>query len=226
MAKQLEYKHTLATRWLHWVNFPLLAMMVWSGLLIYWAYPAYGLWIGGYEVFHFFPAGFFEFLGVPYRLAEGLRLHFFFMWLFAANGVAYVLHLAVSGEWRSIVPVPGSIGRAGRVVLRDLKIIKTAPPQGKYNDAQRIAYTAAIVMAAGSLLTGVAIYKPLQASLLTSVFGGYEWARWFHFWLTMGFVMFFVVHVIQVLLAGWRNFRSMVSGYDVVDVEDEAKTAI
>jgi thiosulfate reductase cytochrome b subunit len=226
MAKQLEYKHTLATRWLHWVNFPLLAMMVWSGLLIYWAYPAYGLWIGGYEVFHFFPAGFFEFLGVPYRLAEGLRLHFFFMWLFAANGVAYVLYLAVSGEWRSIVPVPGSIGRAGRVVLRDLKIIKTAPPQGKYNDAQRIAYTAAIVMAAGSLLTGVAIYKPLQASLLTSVFGGYEWARWFHFWLTMGFVMFFVVHVIQVLLAGWRNFRSMVSGYDVVDVEDEAKTAI
>jgi thiosulfate reductase cytochrome b subunit len=226
MAKQLEYKHTLATRWLHWVNFPLLAMMVWSGLLIYWAYPAYGLWIGGYEVFHFFPAGFFEFLGVPYRLAEGLRLHFFFMWLFAANGVAYVLYLAVSGEWRSIVPVPGSIGRAGRVVLRDLKIIKTAPPQGKYNDAQRIAYTAAIVMAAGSLLTGVAIYKPLQASLLTSVFGGYEWARWFHFWLTMGFVMFFVVHVIQVLLAGWRNFRSMVSGYDLVDVEEESKTAI
>ena len=38
MAKQLEKKHTLAVRWLHWVNFPLLAMMIWSGLLIYWAW--------------------------------------------------------------------------------------------------------------------------------------------------------------------------------------------
>src|SRR3954465_7824632 len=89
VAKQIEYKHSLAVRWMHWINFPMLAMMVWSGMLIYWANAVYSIRIGGYELFHFFPPWFYETLGIPYRLAEGLQLHFFFMWLFAANGVAY-----------------------------------------------------------------------------------------------------------------------------------------
>ena len=217
MKKRLEKKHSLAIRWLHWINFPLLAMMIWSGLLIYWANRVYGIRILGYELFHFFPAGFFEALGVPYRLAEGLQLHFFFMWLFAANGLTYVIYLAVSGEWRAIMPVPGSFGRAVRVALFDAKIVKKLPPQGKYNDAQRIAYTAVILMGAGSIVTGLAIYKPLQLAWLTSLLGGYEWARWMHFWLTILFVLFFAVHIVQVAMAGWANFRSMVTGHDVVD---------
>lgn len=226
MKKRLEKKHPLAIRWLHWINFPLLAMMIWSGLLIYWANRVYGIRILGYELFHFFPEGFFEALGVPYRLAEGLQLHFFFMWLFALNGLIYVVYLAVTGEWRAVLPVPGSFGRAIRVALHDAKIVKNLPPQGKYNDAQRIAYTAVILMGAGSVITGLAIYKPLQLAWLTSLLGGYEWARWMHFWLTILFVLFFVVHIVQVAMAGWRNFRSMVTGYDVVDAaESEVKTA-
>ena len=217
MKKRLEKKHPLAIRWLHWINFPLLAMMIWSGLLVYWANRVYGIRILGYELFHFFPEGFFEALGVPYRLAEGLQLHFFFMWLFAANGLLYVIYLAVSGEWRAVLPVPGSFGRAVRVALYDAKIVKKLPPQGKYNDAQRIAYTAVILMGAGSVITGLAIYKPLQLAWLTSLLGGYEWARWMHFWLTILFVIFFAVHIVQVAMAGWANFRSMVTGYDVVD---------
>ena len=55
MSKQFEKKHTLATRWMHWINFPLLAMMVWSGLLIYWANAVYSVKLGSYELFHFFP---------------------------------------------------------------------------------------------------------------------------------------------------------------------------
>jgi thiosulfate reductase cytochrome b subunit len=118
-----------------------------------------------------------------------------------------------------LLPVPGSFKRAIVVTLYDAHIVKKLPPQGKYNDAQRIAYSAVVLMGAGSVLTGLAIYKPLQLSLLTSLFGGYEWARWIHFWLTIGFVLFFVVHVVQVVLAGWSNFRSMVAGYDVVEAE-------
>ena len=57
MAKQLQNKHPLAIRWLHWINFPILSMMIWSGLLIYWANAVYGLKILGYELFHFFPRG-------------------------------------------------------------------------------------------------------------------------------------------------------------------------
>lgn len=215
MAKQLEKKHTLAVRWLHWINFPLLFVMIWSGLLIYWANAVYGFWIGPYEVFHFFPAPFYDFFGIPYRLAEGMRIHFFFMWLFTANGLAYVVYLIASGEWRSILPVPSSLKRAFRVALYDAHIVKSKPPQGKYNDAQRIAYTTVILMGAGSVITGLAIYKPLQLAWLTTLLSGYEWARWMHFWLTILFVLFFVVHVVQVVIAGWRNFQSMITGREL-----------
>ena len=217
MQKQLEKKHRLAVRWLHWINFPLLTMMIWSGMLIYWANAAYGIRIFGYELFHFFPAWFNETLGIPQRLAEGISLHFFFMWLFAINGVIYVIYVIASGEWRAILPVPGSFKRALLVTLHDLHIVKKLPPQGKYNDAQRIAYTSVIFMGAGSLITGLAIYKPLQLAWLTMLLGGYDWARWLHFWLTISLVLFFLVHVFQVIVAGWSNFRSMVTGYEVVD---------
>jgi thiosulfate reductase cytochrome b subunit len=226
--KQLEKKHSLATRWMHWINFPLLAMMIWSGLLIYWAndvvsvrIAAFDLIVGGEvgggELFHFFPTWFYDLLGIPFRLAEGLQLHFFFMWLFTVNGVGYIIYLALSGAWRALLPIPASFKRAPLVALNDLHIVKKAPPQGKYNDAQRIAYTAVILMGVGSVVSGLAIYKPLQLARLTALFGGYEWARWWHFWLMILFVLFFVVHVVQVAIAGWGNFRSMITGYDVVE---------
>lgn len=219
MAKQLEKKHPLAVRWLHWINFPLLAMMIWSGLLIYWANPVYSIRVAGSELFHFFPDWFYDTLGIPFRLAEGMQLHFLFMWLFAINGVIYVIYTVVSREWRALMPLPGSFKRAPFVALHDAHIIKSKPPQGKYNDAQRIAYTGVILMGAASTLTGLAIYKPLQLARLTSLLGGYEWARFEHFWLMILFVLFFVVHVIQVALAGWANFRSMVTGHDIVEAE-------
>jgi len=199
-------------------------MMIWSGMLVYWANPVYSIKIGGYELFHFFPQWFYDTLGIPFRLAEGLQTHHFWMWLFAVNGLIYIIYLVFSGEWRALLPVPGSFKRALFVTLHDAHIVKDLPPQGKYNDAQRIAYTGVIIMGAGSILTGLAIYKSLQLSWLTALFGGYEWARWIHFWLTIGFVLFFVVHVVQVVLAGWANFRSMVSGYDVIDAEIPVET--
>ena len=217
MEKQLEKKHPLAVRWLHWVNFPLLTMMIWSGILIYWANQVYAIRIFSYELFKFFPVWFYDYLNIPFRLAEGLQLHFFFMWFFAGNGLIYMIYTIVSGEWRALVPIPASFKRAPHVALHDAHIVKKLPPQGKYNDAQRIAYTSIILMGAGSVVTGLAIYKPTQLSWLTALLGGYEWARWEHFYLMVGYVLFFVVHIVQVALAGWGNFRSMITGYDIVD---------
>jgi len=74
-------------------------------------------------------------------------------------------------------------------------------------------------MGMGSLLTGLAIYKPTQLHIVTGLLGGYEMARWFHFWLTLSYVVFFLVHVAQVIRAGWNNFRAMLIGYQVVPVE-------
>jgi thiosulfate reductase cytochrome b subunit len=216
--RTLEKKHPLAIRWFHWVNFPLLLMMLWSGLLIYWANPVYRLGLGSHTVFHFFPAPLFEALGVPYRLAEGMSLHFFFMWLFAGNGVLYVSYLLASGEWRQLVPNRQSFVEAMTVVLHDLRLSGVEPPRRKFNGAQQIAYTAVILMGAASLMTGVAIYKPVQFAWLTNLLGGYEWARWEHFGLAVGFVVFLLVHVVQVARAGWNNFRAMITGYEIVTV--------
>ena len=76
-----------------------------------------------------------------------------------------------------------------------------------------------ILLGAGSLVTGLAIYKPTQLAWLTSLLGGYAWARGEHFALTIGYVLFFIIHIAQVTRAGWNNFRAMVTGYELAPVE-------
>ncbi len=169
----LQEKHPLAIRWFHWISFPLLFLMIWSGLLVYWANDVYRVGWGGTTLFRFFPDWFYQGLNIPQRLAEGMALHFFFMWLFAANGAFYLLYLAFSGEWRNVLPDRHSLRDAVHVTLHDLHLRKKLPPQGLYNGAQRIAYTSVIAMAMGSVITGLAIYKPAQLSWLTGLLGGY-----------------------------------------------------
>ncbi len=232
--KRLEEKHTLAIRWFHWLNFPILATMIWSGLLIYWANDVYHIHLGSMNI-HLFPGWFYHpkpaaltkkghaLWHLDYRLAEGMAWHFFFFWLFAVNGVLYVSYLILSGQWREVAPKKNSFKDALQVVLHDLHLRKAKPAQSKYNGAQRIAYTAIVIMGFGSLVTGVAIYKPTQFAWLTRLVGGYETARFLHFWLTMGYVAFFLVHIMQVVRSGWNNFRSMITGYALV--EEETKQA-
>jgi thiosulfate reductase cytochrome b subunit len=128
----------------------------------------------------------------------------------------YVAYLLFSGEWKLISPNKKSLKESWLVILHDLHIRKGLPPQKKYNAAQRIAYTGVIIMGFGSLFTGIAIYKPVQFKTICAMLGGYEWARIEHFTLTILFTLFFVVHIIQVILAGWNNFRGIVAGFEVV----------
>jgi len=221
---RLEKKHPLAIRWMHWVNFPVLFTMIWSGLVIYWndsepgwtnPHEVYRVGAGSLTLVRLFPPWFWKAFS-PVIVTDGLAYHFFFMWVFAINGILYVAYLLISGEWRLLVPGRRTLRDAIQVILVALHLRKGLPPKKKYNGAQRIAYSAVIVMGLGSLVTGLAIYKPTQVHWLTTLLGGYEMARWEHFWLTMGFCGFFVVHVVQVVLAGWNNFRAMVSGYENV----------
>jgi len=221
--KHLEKKHPLAIRWFHWVNFPVLMLMIWSGILIYWANDVYRVGWGNHTLFKFFPPAFYQKFNIGQRLGEGMAWHFTFMWLFAINGLLYVLYLAFSGEWRQIVPGRGTLREAFQVVLHELRIRRAPLPRRKFNGAQRIAYSSVIVMGALSLLTGLAIHKSIQLSALTSFFGGYEIARWLHFWLTIGFCAFFLVHVLQVARAGWNNFRSMITGWEIVSEPESAQ---
>jgi thiosulfate reductase cytochrome b subunit len=219
---------------MHWINFPVLFTMIWSGLLIYWndsdnaykhPHAVYRIGVGPFTLFRFFPHWFWKAMNAPYHVTQGLGYHFFFMWVFAINGILYVLFTIFSGEWRFVVPDRKSLKEAIQVTLKDLHLSKYLPSQTKYNGAQKIAYTSVILMGMGSLVTGLAIYKPTQAHWVTTLLGGYEMARWEHFLLTMGFCGFFLIHVTQVVLAGWNNFRSMVSGLEVKPVEEPSLEA-
>ncbi len=237
---EIRRKHALAIRWMHWINFPLLFTMIWSGILIYWADSipyvghssrVYRVGIGSHTLFRLFPEWIYTALHAQYKLTTGLGYHFFFMWLFLLNGVAYVAYLTFSGAWRDLLPSRHAVRDAWFVVLHDLHLRKEAPRQGTYNAAQRIAYTTVVLMGVASCVTGLAVWKPTSLHWVTALCGGYEMARWLHFWLTMGFVGFFLIHVWQVALAGWNNFRSMVTGDELVVrdaepvVRDDAEAA-
>ena len=216
----LEEKHKLATRWFHWINFPLLMLMIFSGMLIYWANDVYRIGVGGITLFHFFPDWFYGATHIDHKLALGMAFHFALAWLFAINGLLYLGYTVISGEWRELMPEGKSFGEALQVAMHDMGFKVPLPPQGRYNAAQRITYTLIVAMGGWSVVTGLAIYKPAQLAGLTALLGGYEWARFEHFWLTMGYVGFFGIHIGQVMRAGWANFRSMVSGYDLVDTAE------
>jgi hypothetical protein len=117
----VEFKHSIATRWMHWINFPLLFFMIYSGILIYWAdsqheglnaHRVYRIGFGDWTVVRLFPSWFYNSLHLKFQLARGLGYHFFFIWFFALNGVAYVLYTFLSGEWRNLAPNRRSFAEA------------------------------------------------------------------------------------------------------------------
>ena len=202
-------KHSALIRWTHWINFPLLTIMIISGAMIYWANEAY------FPI----PEGFYS-----QKLALGIGIHFFFMWLFAINGLIYAAYLVLSDQWREMLPQLSTFKEALLVTLYDLGIRKQLPAQGKFNAGQKLAYSAITLLGFIQLVTGLAIYKPVQFQSLLLLLGGYETARLLHFIFTIVFMLFFVVHILQVLRAGWNNFRSMITGTEEI-TENEIQRA-
>lgn len=208
-------KHSLAVRWMHWINFPVLLIMMWSGMRIYWAdlRDPYAFGILGWQIFEFWPDWVNGFFQIERRLAKGIAFHLTFGWFFVINGALYLLYLSRRGNWRYLIPDRQGWRDAPKVLLHDLHLRREAPPQGKYNAMQQIAYTSVVVMAVLLVLSGFAIYKPGQLAPLEAMFGGYDHARWVHFTTTVLLMLFFMVHVVQVARSGWRNFTSMITGY-------------
>ena len=94
--------------------------------------------------------------------------------------------------------------------------------RGKYNALQRTAYASMPVAGTLSVLTGWAIHKPAQLGWLAALFGGYDYARVWHFWLSWVFAAFVIPHVILVAADGWDTFRSMVVGWSIRTGEEHA----
>jgi thiosulfate reductase cytochrome b subunit len=124
----------------------------------------------------------------------------------------YLAFLAFSGEWRPLLFRPRDLGPAVQMQLYYLRLRRDHPAQGKHNALQKGAYTAIVGLGALSALSGFAIYKPVQFGWLTQLFGGYELARYWHFWAVWIFIAFTLVHVALVLLVDPASLRAMITG--------------
>lgn len=243
---RVEQRHNLLVRWTHWLNVPILLGLVLSGISIYWASPIYqhkpdpqtgiydyfadaGIWICAHVpglhnygsppdwVYNHFSLG-------TFMLAPALRLHWFFAYLFMANGMLYLIGLALGGGWRVLLPrrsdVRGSLGMMRYYLGVPLAVIarrKRVHPHftTKYNPLQRLAYFSVPVAGILAIMTGWAIHKPMQLHWLAAVFGGYEIARVWHFWLMWFFIVFAIPHIILVIADGWDTLRSMITGWSM-----------
>ena len=195
----MKKSYSRVIRYAHWFNVPLLSIMMWSGVLIYWAHQAY------YKL----PSYLVEIFKISYRLAEGMSWHFFTMWFYSINGIIYLTYFFYTKRWRMIFPNKQS--------MRELIpfLIHNSSYEGIYNPAQRIAYTGAIFLNILAVISGLAIYKPVQLGILCTLLGGYESARLVHFLCLNGLGIFILIHIIQVIRAGWKNFRLMITGEEI-----------
>ena len=208
------HRHHWIVRLTHWVNAAVLVAMMATGLQIYGAFPHFGM--RGAPSLGPNP---FDGHGVPAWmkaggwLAGGLNLHFFLMWPLILNGLLYLLYLLFSGEIRALAFRPRDIPRAAQMQLYYLRLRKNHPEQGKHNALQKGAYSFIVALGIGSVLSGLAIWKPVQLGFLTAMFGGYEWTRYWHFcavWLFAGFIL---LHVALVFLVDPASLRGMITGW-------------
>ena len=145
-------------------------------------------------------------------LAGARHLHFAVAWFLIFNGALYLLYLLISGEWRrrAFLPLrdaPNAVAMFGYY----LRIRKNPPPEDFYNGLQRLAYTSAIVFGLVLVLSGLAIYKPVQLHWLTALLGGYDVARVVHLSALVLMVAFAATHLVLVALHP-RTIVDMVTG--------------
>ena len=205
-------RHHWIVRLTHWSAFLLVFAMVTSGLQIYGAYPRFGERGGPFFPNPFQNMVFPEWFRLGGWLAGGINWHFFFMWPLVATGLLYLGYLLVSGEWRKLVFRPGDVKPALEMQKYYLRLRKDHPRQGKHNALQKAAYNFIVLLGGISVLSGLALWKPVQLSWLTAALGGFQAARYWHFWAVWLFVGFTVIHVALVFLADPASLPAMITG--------------
>jgi thiosulfate reductase cytochrome b subunit len=189
--------HPLIVRVTHWVNAVAIVVMIMSGWRIYNASPLFGfrfpveITLGGW-------------------LAGALQWHFAAMWLFAGNLLIYVAYGILSGRFRrKLLPV------TPRAVLRDSAAFLRGQlghaDLSMYNAIQKTFYLVAIIAMLILILSGMAIWKPIQMQELAALMGGYEGARLVHFFAMSTIAGFAVVHILMALLVP-RSLLAMLRG--------------
>jgi thiosulfate reductase cytochrome b subunit len=160
-------------------------------------------------------------------LAMGRRWHFFFAWLFLFNGLAYLLWSLGSGHLRrDLAPTGKELKHIGASIAEHARLRFPKGEEAKrYNVLQKLAYLGvALILLPLMLLTGLAMSPGMDAAfpILLDLFGGRQSARTIHFISASFIVIFFIVHIVMVLLSGvWNNLRSMITGRYVIEPDGE-----
>ncbi len=208
-------RHHWIVRLTHWINAVALLAMISSGLRIFNAYPAFAR---RGETFCCFPAGRHpapNWLTFGGWLGGARHWHFAMMWVLVLNGLAYIAFIYLHGEWRDLVPRRGDLRDSWEMVRFYVFSRPDHPRQGKHNALQKATYFALPWLALAAILTGIAIWKPVQLHWLTALFGGYVWARYWHFVVMVLLVVLSFGHVFMVFAVDPWSLRSIVTGgYD------------
>ncbi|MBX3551904.1 MAG: cytochrome b/b6 domain-containing protein [Pseudolabrys sp.] len=187
-------------RWVritHWINAVAMIVMIMSGWQIYNASPLFefdfprSITLGGW-------------------LAGALLWHFAAMWVLAINGLIYLALGVAGGRFRSKL-IPIRIGDVFGTVREALTFRLSHDDLTRYNAVQKLMYIVVILAGIVVVLSGISIWKPVQLSWLTALFGGYDTARYVHFFAMATIVGFLVVHVLLALLVP-KSLRAMITG--------------
>ena len=189
--------HPLYVRITHWINALAVLILIGSGWQIYNASPLFAFT---------FPGS----LTLGGWLAGGLLWHFAAMWLLMVNGLIYLIVGFASGRFKGkLLP----ISAAG--VISDAKEALTGKLShedlSRYNQVQKLLYAGIIAVGVIIVLSGLSIWKPVQLQYLTALFGGYDIARYVHFFCMCAIVAFLVVHVALAILVP-KSLRAMIIG--------------
>lgn len=182
----------------HWINAAAVIAMCLSGWQVYDASPIFqairfpasvtlGGWLGG-----------------------ALLWHFAIMWILVANFLVYLgLSLGTGRLRRKLFPV--SVGAIVSDLVAALRGKLSHGDLSQYNAVQRLAYLVVIADIALLVLSGLAIWKPVQFPVLRTLMGGFDNARVVHFVAMSVLVGFFTVHVVMVALVP-RSLLTMIRG--------------
>jgi Ni/Fe-hydrogenase b-type cytochrome subunit len=202
------YEHPFIVRLCHWVNVVALFVMVGSGLQIFRAFPSFGAKIPQKDLLHW-PKAF----AIGGWLGGGLQWHLTFMWIYLGTGLVYIGYQLFSGNYKQVLFVPRDIPGVWPMVKHYFFFGPKPAVREAYNPLQKQAYTSAIGLGVLSVLTGLVVWKPIQFSWLAWLMGGFHYARIWHFAVMWAILFFVLGHLVMVVLHGWNNFMSMLTGW-------------
>jgi thiosulfate reductase cytochrome b subunit len=205
--QRLRRMHPLAVRIMHWINAVAMIIMIGSGWKIYNDEVLFG-WLH-------FP----DTITIGGEAQGALQWHFLGMWIFTINFLCYLAYgLATGRFWRKLLPLwPSQVIADTRAALR-FKL--SHDDITKYNAIQRILYIGIILVMIVQIISGLAIWKPVQFQELTALFYDFQGARLAHFIGMALIVLFFIVHVALALLVP-RTLAAMLTGGPPVEEERE-----